>query len=628
MTKIYNKKNFLKFVSLIISLVVLSASVFGLNTFAADVDYKMATAYVDPNNFNPVKTSFDDSLIDYMTQQISELNERIDVSAYGIKVSEAGDLFRAVLYNSPQLFFMNPSGYSYSYNGDKLVAFIPKYLYNKQEIPQKSAILEESMNKLMLNIDKNWNEETKALIVHDRLIINCEYATAELKLGSNANPEIYTAYGALVNKTAVCQGYTFAYNYMLSKLGIDTYFILSQPMNHAWSMVKIDGEYYHTDVTWDDPVLDKLGRVGHNYFLKSDNAFLNNSGSKHYDWQSDYKAESTLYDNSYRNEITTIMPYIGGNYYYIVNSGSDKGNIFKYDGTNKESINKIQDRWSAGGGSYWLNNYSYLATDNERLYYNTPDKIYSVKLDGSDQKLEYTITAELAKEGRIYGMKLEYDGYLYIAVTDSPNNASKIYKAVKVADEVVIPSPQPTTPPTTVAPTTQPTTAAPTTAPTTVAPTTQPTTAAPTTEPTTVAPTTQPTTAAPTTAPTTVAPTTQPTTAAPTTVPTTIAPTTVPTTVAPTTQPTTAAPVTEPTAVAPTTTPATLATDPAYLLGDVDLDGDVQIKDATLIQMYCASFVTFTQQQLLNADVDRDNDVQVKDATLIQMYIAGFISKF
>ena len=182
---------------------------------------------------------------------------------------------------------------------------------------------------------------------------------------------------------------------------------------------------------------------------------------------------------------------------------------------------------------------------------------------------------------------------------------------------------EPTTiPPTTVAPTTiAPTTVAPTTiAPTTVAPTTvAPTTIAPTTvAPTTIAPTTiAPTTIAPTTiAPTTIAPTTT-TTIAPTTIaPTTIAPTTIaPTTIAPTTI--------APTTIAPTTKPV-----PAYILGDVNDDGKVDVSDATLVQMHAAEIVTFDELHLLAGDVNKDGVADITDVTLIQQFAAEIIDHF
>ena len=58
------------------------------------------------------------------------------------------------------------------------------------------------------------------------------------------------------------------------------------------------------------------------------------------------------------------------------------------------------------------------------------------------------------------------------------------------------------------------------------------------------------------------------------------------------------------------------------LLGDVKLDGDVAIVDATLIQRSLAALEKLSTVQGYAADVDGDDDVTVLDATGIQRYLA------
>lgn len=66
----------------------------------------------------------------------------------------------------------------------------------------------------------------------------------------------------------------------------------------------------------------------------------------------------------------------------------------------------------------------------------------------------------------------------------------------------------------------------------------------------------------------------------------------------------------------------------AYKYGDADLNGTVNIKDATAIQKHSASLITLEGVALTLSDVTADNTVNVKDATAIQKYVAGLLTVF
>lgn len=62
--------------------------------------------------------------------------------------------------------------------------------------------------------------------------------------------------------------------------------------------------------------------------------------------------------------------------------------------------------------------------------------------------------------------------------------------------------------------------------------------------------------------------------------------------------------------------------EPAYVLGDVDGDGDVTISDVTNIQRYGAELMQLDARALAAADIDGDGMVTINDATYVQRYLA------
>ncbi|MBQ9742278.1 MAG: leucine-rich repeat protein [Ruminococcus sp.] len=83
---------------------------------------------------------------------------------------------------------------------------------------------------------------------------------------------------------------------------------------------------------------------------------------------------------------------------------------------------------------------------------------------------------------------------------------------------------------------------------------------------------------------------------------------------------------TEPNTSEPVTSePTTSEPEAKYELGDVNLDGKVNIKDATAIQKHLASLESLSEEGLAVADYDADNRLSVKDATAIQKVLAGIV---
>lgn len=87
------------------------------------------------------------------------------------------------------------------------------------------------------------SELEKADAVYECLIKSVEY-------GDTENPYSYTAYAALSDRIAVCQGYSAAFNMLCDALGVKALAVFND--EHMWNVVLSDGKLYHYDVTLDD----------------------------------------------------------------------------------------------------------------------------------------------------------------------------------------------------------------------------------------------------------------------------------------------------------------------------------------------------------------------------------------
>ena len=110
-----------------------------------------------------------------------------------------------------------------------------------------------------------------------------------------------TVEGALLKKKCVCQGYAVAFCKLMSSYHIPCKYVHGKAGsgNHAWNMVKLNGKWYHIDVTWDDPIVNGRGNntnIHYTYFLKSTSYML---AHRHSFKISAYpKCKSTVYDNA------------------------------------------------------------------------------------------------------------------------------------------------------------------------------------------------------------------------------------------------------------------------------------------------------------------------------------------
>ncbi len=122
----------------------------------------------------------------------------------------------------------------------------------------------QAAEDFLADIPMDADEMTKAALIHDKLIALVHYDKhiVEEDIYSDF---AHTAYGALVANSdgtannSVCDGYALAYEYLCQQAGLESTVVPGkaganeeEAGGHAWSLVKIDGDWYEVDATWDD----------------------------------------------------------------------------------------------------------------------------------------------------------------------------------------------------------------------------------------------------------------------------------------------------------------------------------------------------------------------------------------
>ncbi len=145
-----------------------------------------------------------------------------------------------------------------------------------EQIDRAIGQIEETKNNIIRNL--SGNDYKKIMTIHDYIIDNVEYDSTYEALGT------YSLYGAFVGKTCVCEGYAKSLKYLANSINIECEIMQGTATNsagktetHAWNCIKLDGNWYLMDPTWDDPIIVgngyKVNVYKYKYFLKGSASF-------------------------------------------------------------------------------------------------------------------------------------------------------------------------------------------------------------------------------------------------------------------------------------------------------------------------------------------------------------------
>ena len=243
-------KSLHKSVSLILVLLILLMCFPAFSASAADADMRYGRKKLGETANGAALQYVYDKLVEGCT---ANTPTTIDLSHATHKVPV--DVFKSLIFpmfysDYPEYFWLGNGGYSFSYDGGNIIqSFTPGYASGISNLASAKTAYNSKVASLTQGL--SGSDYDKAKTLHDRLIDTTAYV-------SGANDQ--NAYGALVEGKAVCNGYSRAYQHLLQKAGIPAWYVQGTSVNpstgnsesHAWNLVKLDGQLYYTDVTWDD----------------------------------------------------------------------------------------------------------------------------------------------------------------------------------------------------------------------------------------------------------------------------------------------------------------------------------------------------------------------------------------
>ncbi|MDD6284298.1 MAG: transglutaminase domain-containing protein [Firmicutes bacterium] len=189
--------------------------------------------------------------------------------------------FNALLCDMPELFWLGSSYGMVRYGGNTYVRFVDdSYGYTCADSVERAEMaqsLTAAVNEFFAQTDISGRSDYECLLeIYNWICKNIVYDSAAAdSVGDDSQSEYvhsWSVYGALCNGTAVCSGYSEAFQYMCRLVGVECISVLGDAVDidgkseaHQWNAAKIDGKWYYFDPTWDCCDSGAL-KVSHIYF--------------------------------------------------------------------------------------------------------------------------------------------------------------------------------------------------------------------------------------------------------------------------------------------------------------------------------------------------------------------------
>lgn len=164
------------------------------------------------------------------------------------------DIFEALFAlknDRPDIFWLGNKFTYYTSNGYTYVDLT--FIATDAELEQQQQSFSAALSDFKENATKYSSEFEREKYINDYIISNCTYDEEAAK-NNYQSGNAGNAYGVLVEKKAVCEGYARAFQLLCNEMGIQCVSItgMADEIGHEWNCAYIEGDWYHIDVTWND----------------------------------------------------------------------------------------------------------------------------------------------------------------------------------------------------------------------------------------------------------------------------------------------------------------------------------------------------------------------------------------
>ena len=199
----------------------------------------------------------------------------INLSKYRISYNKMWEIFQKLVADNPQYFWvskfieythLNQNGndiiidlilhYTDGDTTDSLSGNKFKTMASRDKISAQIAVINQQVEAFLSTVPTNLSDLEKEYLIHNAIVnsISYDHDAVGKELTLNNYSRVYDIYGTLFNQKAVCEGYSRLFQYLCYQVGINCTIVhgTSENQAHAWNAVKLNNNWYHLDVTWND----------------------------------------------------------------------------------------------------------------------------------------------------------------------------------------------------------------------------------------------------------------------------------------------------------------------------------------------------------------------------------------